>query len=159
VSSILNLDYPTSRGLIIWSIFENPCPNFAILSWGSLNGNLFQVWCSWICGDIFLISFSQEAQDHPPRGFFAKMALSPSVCYDSLAYIKENKFSICLSIWALIFFKYSLSTNFLVLLLIWSSKTSRILSKKIKLLIYFLWFQCLFYQFYLLTSIQHLSEV
>mmetsp|Transcript_19809 Transcript_19809/g.14563 ORF Transcript_19809/g.14563 Transcript_19809/m.14563 type:complete len:96 (+) Transcript_19809:139-426(+) len=42
VSSIVNLDCPTSTGLIICSIFEKPCPTFAIRSFGSRYGILFQ---------------------------------------------------------------------------------------------------------------------
>jgi hypothetical protein len=77
---------------------------------------------------MLLRFFSQLAQDQPPKGFFERIALSPSTWADILAWINAKRFSTYLSIDILSFLTSALSTNFLVLLLIANSTLSIILS-------------------------------
>jgi hypothetical protein len=58
------------------NIFENPCPNLAILSFGSLNGSFFHTVKSFYYPNKFTTFFSHEAQDTGPRCFLLNIASS-----------------------------------------------------------------------------------
>jgi hypothetical protein len=60
------------------SIFEYPGPALKILSFGSLVGSFFQGLYEAILILSFSKFFSQDPQDHPPNGFLASIASSPS---------------------------------------------------------------------------------